>query len=260
MTLPSELKRLSLKYQQATDFTNKAINTDMLLQNEFGQLVGAPIKNWQSKQFPPKKVMKGQYCILEPIDVAKHATRLFESLSLDNQGESWTYLPYGPFETCENFIEWLVDTMSLGDTLLYAILDPKTQLPIGICSYLRINPEHGVIEVGHLHFSTLLKRTPAATEAMYLMMYHAFEELAYRRYEWKCHSLNQASRAAALRLGFTFEGVFRQSNVFKNHNRDTAWFSIIDSEWPAIKARFERWLDINNFDHNGNQIVKLQAI
>lgn len=228
--------------------------------NEFGQLVGESIKNWQPKSFPPLRVMNGQYCILEPINIENHAVNLFDSLCLENQGESWTYLPYGPFDTLMQFQKWLIDTTSTQDTQLYAILDPKTKLPIGVAGYLRINPEHGVIEVGHLHFSTLLKRTPAATEAMYLMMRYVFDELAYRRYEWKCNSLNQASRNAALRLGFTFEGIFRQSNVFKNCNRDTAWFSILDSEWPVLKSRFEQWLDPSNFDEQGHQIIKLQAI
>lgn len=242
--------------QEGDEVTSKSTEQ----RNEFGQIVGALIKNWQAKQFPPLIVMKGHYCTLEPINIEKHRINLFASLSQDNQRQSWTYLPYGPFDTCEQFQACLIDTASAEDTQLYAILDPKTQLPIGIAGYLRISPEHGVIEVGHLHFSAMLKRTPAATEAMYLMMRYAFDELQYRRYEWKCNSLNQASRHAALRLGFTFEGIFRQSNVFKNHNRDTVWFSIIDSEWPALKSRFERWLDPSNFDYRGNQLVKLQEI
>ncbi|MGB6976792.1 MAG: GNAT family protein [Gammaproteobacteria bacterium] len=204
--------------------------------------------------------MKGRYCLLEPLDIDKHAAQLFDSLAIDNKGESWTYLPYGPFSTCDEFRNWLKATTAEIDTVLYAIVDAKTQLPIGICGYLRINPEHGVIEVGDLHYSKLLKKTPTATEAMYLMMYHAFEELKYRRYEWKCNSLNQASRDAAERLGFKFEGIFRQNNIFKGRNRDTAWFSIIDSEWPGIKERLQKWLSPSNFDKNGNQIVTLREI
>jgi RimJ/RimL family protein N-acetyltransferase len=142
---------------------------------------------------------------------------------------------------------------------LYAISN-NNNLPIGIAGYLRINPEHGVIEVGHLHYSKLLQKTPAATEVMYLMMRYIFDDLGYRRYEWKCNSLNEASKNAALRLGFKFEGIFRQSNVFKKYNRDTAWFSIIDSEWIAIKERFHRWLDPNNFDAKGKQIISLSAL
>lgn len=228
--------------------------------NEFGQIAGCPINNWQRVNTPSKTTLQGMYCVLEPLNLDKHSAKLFESLLLDNKGESWTYLPYGPFKNCDEFQAWLKVTTSEQDTLLYAIVDSKTLLPIGIAGFLRINPEHGVIEVGHLHYSTLLKKTPAATEAMYLMMRYVFKELGYRRYEWKCNSLNQASRNAALRLGFKFEGIFRQSNVFKNRNRDTAWFSIIDSEWPEIEKRFQHWLRPENFDASGNQKLRLKDI
>ena len=156
---------------------------------------------------------------------------------------------------------WLHLTMAKEqDTLLYAILDSQNHVPVGISGYLRINPEHGVLEVGHLHFSKLLQKTPAATEAMYLMMEYAFGVLNYRRYEWKCNSLNQASKDAALRLGFTYEGTFRQSNVFKNHNRDTSWFSILDHEWPAINKKLRQWLEPCNFDAQGNQKTRLRTM
>ncbi len=228
--------------------------------NEFNQIVGCQIRNWQRANTPMKNAIQGTHCILEPLDIDKHAAQLFESLLLDNKGESWTYLPYGPFKDGMEFQEWLKKTISEHDTLLYAVTDPKSLVPIGIAGFLRINPEHGVIEVGHLHYSKLLKRTPAATEAMYLMMRYVFEELGYRRYEWKCNSLKQDSRNAALRLGFKFEGIFRQSNVFKTCNRDTAWFSIIDSEWHEIKKRFQRWLSPENFDISGNQRSSLREI
>lgn len=228
--------------------------------NEFNQIVGDLVENWSPAKRPPANVMRGNYCLLEPLDINKHAAELFDSLSIDNQGESWTYLPYGPFNTVDDFQDWLKKTMADKDTLLFVILSAKTQLPIGIAGYLRINPDHGVIEVGHLHFSKLLKRTPVSTEAMYLMMRHIFEELKYRRYEWKCHSLNQASCNAALRLGFKFEGIFRQSHVFKNRNRDTAWFSILGHEWPEIKEKFIKWLRPSNFNADGEQIVSLREI
>lgn len=229
--------------------------------NEFDQILGPSIDNWLPAKKPDNAIMQGQYCILEPIDIGRHAASLFNALSFENQGESWTYLPYGPFYTCDEFIAWLQKIiLEEKDTELYAILDTKSQLPVGIAGYLRINPTHGVIEIGHVHFSKLLKRTPAATEAMYLMMHKAFEELGYRRYEWKCNALNQASRDAALRFQFKFEGIFRQSYVFKNRNRDTAWFSIIDSEWPVVKGKFERWLNPSNFDGEGNQILSLKEI
>jgi RimJ/RimL family protein N-acetyltransferase len=231
----------------------------MACKNQFGQLIGALVENWAPRPFPSKETLRGSYCILEPLAIDKHAADLFAVLA-DNGDESWTYLPYGPFNSCNEFCDWLKKMLAEADTQLYVILDRKTHAPIGICGYLRINPEYGVIEVGHLHFSKLLKRSPAATEAMYLMMRRAFEQLKYRRYEWKCNSLNQASRNAAERLGFKFEGIFRQHFVVKNHNRDTAWFSIIDSEWPALKERFQKWLAPNNFDTQGKQITALRDI
>lgn len=228
--------------------------------NEFNQLVGQEISDWKPRQPPTAKLLAGRFCSLEPIDIAKHAAQLYHNLLVENNGESWTYLPYGPFNDLDAFVQWLEETMQYSDILLYAVIDNQSNQPIGITGYLRINPQHGSIEVGHLHYSKFLKRTLAATEVMYLMMSYVFDELHYRRYEWKCNSLNHPSRNAALRLGFTFEGIFRQSNVFKNRNRDTAWFSIIDSEWPALKEKFQRWLSPNNFDKNGNQKYRLQDI
>ena len=228
--------------------------------NQFGQLLGDPIENWTPRQKPAKTIIQGSYSILKPIAINQHADKLFDVLAIDNQGESWTYLPYGPFDTLSEFKDWLAKTMSDNDTLLYAILDAKTQEPIGISGYLRMNPEHGVIEIGHLHFSKLLKQTSLATEAIYLMLRHAFDEYGYRRCEWKCNYLNEPSRRAAERFGFTFEGIFRQSYVFKNRNRDTAWFSMIDSEWPTSKEKFEKWLHPTNFDTAGKQILKLSEI
>jgi RimJ/RimL family protein N-acetyltransferase len=227
--------------------------------NQFGQLLGNLVENWSPCQKPEKTALQGRYCILEPIEISKHAVKLFDVLAIYNQGESWTYLPYGPFDTLNEFKDWLAKTMSDNNTLLYAILDSKSQEPIGISGYLRINPEHGVIEIGHLHFSTLLKQTSLATEAIYLMLYHVFDEHGYRRCEWKCNDLNEPSRRAAERFGFTFEGIFRQHSVFKKRNRNTAWFSIIDSEWPALKEKFAKWLHPNNFSA-GKQILKLTEI
>lgn len=232
----------------------------MYPKNEFGQLVGYPIENWQPLKRPEKSLIKGNYCIIEPIDLDKHAEKLFDVLSIDNQGESWTYLPYGPFATAGEFKDWLMVTMAEEATQLYAILDGKTSAILGIFGYLRINPKHGVIEIGHVHFSTLLKQTPMATEAIYLFLRHAFSTHGYRRCEWKCNHLNEASKRAAERFGFTFEGIFRQSNVFKYQNRDTAWYSIIDSEWPALKDKFEKWLDPGNFSESGKQKIKLSDI
>lgn len=171
----------------------------------------------------------------------------------------WLYLPYGPFDSLQSYREWMVSFCNDSDPLFYAILDSKTTNALGVASYLRIDTNNGVIEVGHLAYSPLLQRTRTATEAMYLMMQHAFE-LGYRRYEWKCNSLNMPSRAAAERLGFTFEGIFRQAAVIKGRNRDTAWYSIIDKEWPALKQAFETWLADDNFDADGRQKVALSTL
>ena len=171
----------------------------------------------------------------------------------------WTYLPYGPFATLEAYRAWIEEVWSGSDPMFYAIVDTSTGRALGVAGYLRISPASGSIEVGHISYSPLLQRTPAATEAMYLMMARVFE-LGYRRYEWKCHALNAPSRAAALRLGFTFEGVFRQATVIKGRNRDTAWYSVIDEEWPALKEAFGRWLAPANFDEQGKQRIRLSAL
>lgn len=228
--------------------------------NQFGQLLGNPVENWTPCQKPAKKIIQGRYCILEPIDINKHAPKLFDVLAIDNRGESWTYLPYGPFATYDEFKDWLTKPTSADDILLYAVANSVTQETLGISGFLRINPEHGVIEIGHLHFSKLLKQTTLATETIYLMLRLVFDDYKYRRCEWKCNNLNEASRQAAERFGFTFEGIFRQCNVFKSRSRDTAWFSIIDSEWPKLKDKFEKWLHPNNFSASGKQILKLKQI
>ena len=227
--------------------------------NEFNQLVGDTVENWSRRSDPSKNKMIGNYCELELLSIEKHSKALFDVLSLNNVGDSWTYLPYGPFDDLDQFNQWIQKTLTSGD-ILYAIIDRKMGETIGISGFLRIFSEHGSIEVGHLHFSSKLKKTPLATEAIFLMMSYVFDELNYRRYEWKCHSLNEPSRNAALRYGFQFEGIFRQCNVFKNRNRDTAWYSILDHEWPALKVKFEKWLDKSNFDQYGNQVKRLQDI
>lgn len=226
--------------------------------NEFGQLIGKSLDSWAPAQLPSKKEITGNYVILERLNPAIHAKNLFDCFSIDNR--RWTYLPYGPFKNYDEFNSWLVPMADARDPLLYTIVNKISLLPVGVVSYLRISPHNGVVEIGYVHFSDLLKKTSAATEAIYLMMYYVFEELGYRRCEWKCDSLNQASRDAAERLGFTFEGIFRQDRIYKNRNRDTAWFSIIDSEWPKLRTRFERWLSPNNFDHSGKQILRLREI
>ena len=202
--------------------------------------------------------MQRQYCTVEPIEIAKHAQSLHEANLEAEDGRYWTYLSYGPFEEYAAYEAWMRGTCLGDDPQFYAIVEAKSGRALGVASYLRIHPEVGSIEVGHINFAPALQRTPAATEAMYLMMKNAFDTLGYRRYEWKCDDLNEPSKKAALRLGFKFEGVFRQATMYKGRNRDTAWFSILDSEWPTLKAAFEAWLDPANFDELGQQKRRLQ--
>ena len=225
-------------------------------ENKHGQTLGYSVKNWHSKELPHHKNMNGKYCILEPLEINRHGKDLFDAFQLDDKGEDWTYLPYGPFDDYTDFEKYLSDGIT--KRICFAIINPVTQLPVGISTYHDIDVTHGVIEVGGLIFSRKLQKTIAATEAMYLMMKHVFDDLHYRRYQWRCNALNKGSRASALRLGFQFEGIFRHAHVFKGYNRDTAWFSILDNEWPALKLKFEEWLDENNFDAQGNQIKRLQ--
>jgi len=200
--------------------------------------------------------MRGRYCEVVPLDPATHAAALYEANALDVSGRDWTYLSYGPFASLDAYLEWMRGALAREDSLFHAIVDSATAEPVGVAAFLRIDPPAGSIEVGSLSYSPRLQRQRAATEAMFLMMKRAFG-LGYRRYEWKCDSLNARSRAAAQRLGFTYEGLFRQATVYKARNRDTAWFSIIDSEWPRLEAAYERWLDPANFDANGKQYQRL---
>lgn len=225
--------------------------------NQLGQAIGFPV-NWQAKAAPTFQTLTGQYCRLEPLSLA-HAHDLYAAFSADQEQRIWTYLPYGPFTDFDSFQAWLSSYLNSKDPFFFSILNNKGQA-LGMASFLRIDPNNGVIEVGHINYSPALQRTQAATEAMYLMMRYVFEDLAYRRYEWKCDALNQPSRQAAKRLGFSFEGIFRQAVMYKGRNRDTAWFSIIDSEWPTLKQRFEAWLDLNNFDKQGQQLKPLNGL
>jgi RimJ/RimL family protein N-acetyltransferase len=227
--------------------------------NDLGQPIGPALDGWKVPTWPAREVLSGRFTRLEPLDVDSHAARLFPELQVDQEGRTWTYLPYGPFHDFDTFKEWLTSYCLTSDPLFYTIVELPSGKPVGLAAYLRINPADGVIEVGHLIFSPRMQRTAVATEAMYLMMKRAFE-LGYRRYEWKCDSLNAKSRAAAERLGFRFEGMFRQDRVYKERSRDTSWFSVIDREWPAQKEKFVRWLDPNNFDERGTQRRALRDI
>ncbi|MFZ1385794.1 MAG: GNAT family protein [Thiolinea sp.] len=226
-------------------------------ENPLGQPIGFPVPNWQARPIPQGTLLTGQYCSLVHLDM-QHAADLFTAYVADQENHIWTYLPYGPFADLASFSAWLSKQAVSTDPLFYSVLD-KTGKAVGVASYLRIDPANGVIEVGHINFSPVLQRTQASTEAMYLMMRHVFDDLGYRRYEWKCNALNQPSCQTAKRLGFIFEGIFRQAAVVKEHNRDTAWFSILDSEWPALKQKFETWLAASNFDATGYQLKKLES-
>ncbi|WP_031469123.1 GNAT family N-acetyltransferase [Sciscionella sediminilitoris] len=223
--------------------------------NELGQPVGQLLPGWVPRPAPSAPVLKGRYCRLERLETSRHAEELFEADRRDTTGESWTYLPYGPFGTLADYRRWVESVQDGEDPRFYAIVstDRKEPRAVGVLSLLRIQPESGVIEVGHVHYSPLLQRQRAATEAQYLLAAYLFEELGYRRFEWKCDALNAASRAAAQRLGFSYEGTFRQAVVVKGRNRDTAWYSMIDSEWPVIRERFDAWLRPENFTEDGRQ-------
>lgn len=227
--------------------------------NQAGQPLGQFLTNWTTPTTPPREVMEGRFCRLEPLDPAVHAVSLFAANQLDKLGVNWTYLPYGPFASLTEYTRWMEQTCLSDDPMFFAICDRANNEAVGVASYLRITPKSGSIEVGHLNFSPKLQRTPAATEAMFLMMGRAFE-LGYRRYEWKCNSLNAPSRAAAQRLGLSFEGIFRQHTVVKGRSRDSAWFSALDVEWPQLRAAFQTWLSPDNFNEAGQQRVALSTL
>ncbi len=203
--------------------------------------------------------MAGRYCRLEPIDPARHAEDLYRASALDTSRRNFTYLLSGPFDSFDAYRQWMESSCLGDDPLFHAIVDADTGKAAGVAAYMRIDPKNGTIEIGNINFSPLLQRKRAATEAMYLMMKRVFE-LGYRRYEWKCDTQNAPSRAAAQRLGFSYEGIFRQAVVYKGRSRDTAWYSVIDSEWPALERAFRRWLNPANFDDRGKQRVRLSEL
>jgi RimJ/RimL family protein N-acetyltransferase len=227
--------------------------------NAIGQIVGFRVDGWTPPARPPLEAMEGRSCRLEPLDPARHGASLHNANLLDTEHHNWTYLPYGPFARLDDYLDWVNSVAGKDDPQFHAIIEHATGEAVGVASYLRIDPLAGSIEVGHINYSPRLQRTVAATEAMYLMMRRAFQ-LGYRRYEWKCNALNTPSRAAAQRLGFSYEGVFRQARVDKGRNRDTAWYAAIDNEWPALERAFQGWLDPANFDELGRQRTSLSAL
>lgn len=224
----------------------------MTQERPLGQLV----QNWVEPPRPNAPAMDGYYTRLERLNPDRHAADLFAANSQDRAGMIWDYLPYGPFESLARYHRWMKSDALGEDPMFYAVFNKEIGRWCGVASYLRIKPDAGSIEVGHINFAPSLQKSRAATEAIYLMMAWAFEN-GYRRFEWKCNALNMASRRAAERYGLSFEGVFRQATISKGRNRDTAWFAAIDTEWLQLKSAFELWLKPENFTASGQQIERL---
>jgi len=210
--------------------------------------------NFKTPKVPSKNFIRGKFVTLEPVNPSKHSKDLFDTFSLDKKGLLWKYMPDGPFKNLKQLSHYIKNT----DCFFYAIYSKRHKKYCGLASYLRIQPKAGSIEVGYITYSPILRKTVEATETMYLMMKNVFETLKYRRYEWKCNNGNEKSKNAALRLGFKFEGVFRQAAVVKGRNRDTAWFSVIDKEWKKLKKGYLRYLSNKNLDKNFNQRKSLK--
>jgi RimJ/RimL family protein N-acetyltransferase len=227
--------------------------------NEFGQPTGWVVEGWGPRRAPVAVSMPGRYCRLEPLDLDRHADDLFAAYSADD-GRMWTYLPYGPFATPEQYRDLMGRFISDPSLVVLVIVGAASERASGLAVYQRADPANGSVEVGHVALSPVLQRTVAATEAMALMMGHVFNDLGYRRYEWKCDALNLPSRQAAKRLGFIYEGTFRQAVVVKGRNRDTAWFSVTDGDWRRLEPAFSAWLAPANFDGVGRQRRSLSEL
>ena len=213
--------------------------------------------DWTPCERPGRSELQGRHVAMRPLSAAADTAPLHEASAGDP--EIWKYLPYGPFESRAGLGELLSGFEASNDPLFFTFCPRPDERPAGVASYLRIKPEHGTIEIGHIWLGTALQRTTAATEGIYLLAANAFDRLGYRRLEWKCDALNVRSRRAAERFGFTFEGVFRKHQVIKGRNRDTAWFAITDDEWPRVREGYERWLAPENFDGDGRQLRSLSA-
>lgn len=229
----------------------------MTRSNRYGQPIGDPLPQWEPARLPQAEALPGRYCRLERLDPHRHAAQLHSAYAAAPDASDWTYMSQGPFDSPQAYRHWADEAAASRDPRHYAVL--CSGLARGTLSLMRADPTNGGIEVGSVMFSRALQRTPASTESQYLLMRHVFDDLGYRRYEWKCDSLNEPSRRAAQRLGFRHEGTFRDHVVYKGRSRDTAWFSITGAEWPGIRAEFERWLDPSNFDAAGHQRTRLRA-
>ena len=225
--------------------------------NELGQPIGDALPNFKPGDLPKMERLEGRYVIVECLSKDKHGADLYEVYGPDSPANMWTYLFQNPVQSQEEWSALLDQMLAAQDRFYYAIVDKESGKALGTFALMRINRGSRVMEVGSVTYSPQLKRTRLATEAQYLLARYVFEELEYRRYEWKCDALNQPSRYAAERLGFIYEGTFRQAVVYKGRNRDTDWLAMIDKDWPAVKIRLEKWLSPDNFDENGQQIKAL---
>jgi RimJ/RimL family protein N-acetyltransferase len=220
--------------------------------------LGEPL-DWKPARRPEPTELRGSYALLRPVEPSDAEPLYPLAHAPDGDPSIWTYLPEGPYESPEHMAGFLESARRSEDPLWFTLVRLPDETPLGLVAYQRIEPEHGVIEIGRLWYGPPLKQTTAATELIYLLARHAFDELGYRRLEWKCDALNAASRCAAERYGFRYEGIFRQHMVIKGRNRDTAWFAITDGDWPAIRASFEAWLAPENFDQKGRQRRSLRS-
>jgi len=221
--------------------------------------VGEALPDWEPRPLPTRVVLTGRYCRLEPLDTARHADALWTAYAqAPDPARDWTYLSVGPFADVQSFREYIARIAAQRDPLHFAVVDLASERPLGTLALMNVRPTHGVVEVGFVAFSPALQRSRLATEAQFLLMTYVFQTLGYRRYEWKCDSLHQRSRNAALRLGFQYEGTFRQAIVYKGRSRDTAWFALIDKGWPRVQAALSQWLRPENFDAHGTQLSRLK--
>ncbi|MGF1475109.1 MAG: GNAT family N-acetyltransferase [Geminicoccaceae bacterium] len=223
-----------------------------------GAVLGS-LLSWTGARCPERRTLEGRRVRLVPLDAAHHAPGLFHCSHGSKEDALWTYLSVGPFGSPEAMNRWLEQMSASQDPLFLTVIGSDDE-PAGMVSFMRIDPPMGVIEIGNIWFAPLLQRTTAATEVIFLMIDYVFTELGYRRLEWKCNALNTPSRRAADRFGFTFEGVFRQHQVVKGRNRDTAWYALVDHEWPRLRGCFERWLADDNFDEQGYQKSSLRSL
>lgn len=221
-------------------------------------MMSTDLKNWTPRPRPQRLALDGRYVRLEPLSAERHGDGLYEAATVGNSDDRFRWLGEVTPSSRTEFQPWLEKVEASEDPLYFSCIDKVSGKVAGRQTFLRIDPSNGVIEIGHIHWGPLMQRKPAATEAHYLFMRYIFEELGYRRWEWKCNNRNEPSKRAAERFGFTHEGVFRQAMVIKGENRDTAWYSIIDGEWPALKAAYEGWLDPSNFDTDGKQKRRLE--